>query len=297
MTRRLVSQAAATIVAFGLPAFSAELPSDHRPVISPDGETIVFMSTREDGDWELFSIGIDGSDLKRVTRNPGWDGYAVWAPDGRSFIFDREVDGARGAYKYDRESDAISPFLVMDGARVAVSGWSTRNNQVVMFIERDGKRDLYVADSDGSDLEQLTDTPDANEHEAHYSPDGERIAFAVSYEGGSAIDVMNLATKKVSRLVSSSQNVYGLDWSPDGNRIAFTDTPNDDPDGNAELYLLDLLTGQTHRLTNDENYDHMPVWLPDGSAILFTSYASGREEIYLLDLESSRVRTFPSGLE
>ena len=108
---------------------------------------------------------------------------------------------------------------------------------------------------------------------------------------------MDVATRQVSRYVSSSQYLYGLDWSPNGDRIAFTDTPNDEPDGNAELYVLDLENEEVVRLTRDENYDHMPVWLPSGTAIMFTSYASGREEIYTLDLESNVVTGFPSGLE
>ena len=54
-----------------------EPPSDHRPVISPDGNSVVFMSTREGGDWELFSVKLDGTRLKRLTHNIGWDGYAV----------------------------------------------------------------------------------------------------------------------------------------------------------------------------------------------------------------------------
>lgn len=282
---------------FSTLAIAEEHASDHRPVISPDGDTVVFMSTREGSDWELFSIRTDGTELDRLTRNSGWDGYAVWAPDGRSFIFDREANGLRGAYKYDLVTGAIDPFIVMDDARVAVSGWSPINGKVVMFIERDGKRDLYIADSDGSNLEQLTHTPDANEHDAHFSHDGDRLAFAVSFEGGSALDVMDMATRNVSRHVSSTQNLYGLDWNPDGTRIAFTDTPNDNPDGNAELYLLDLTVTEVQRLTVDDNYDHMPVWLPGRNEIMFSSYSSGREEIYILDLGDMNVRKFPSGLQ
>ncbi|MFQ5549563.1 MAG: hypothetical protein ACE5FV_14840 [Woeseia sp.] len=255
------------------------------------------MSTREGGDWELFSINIDGTGLERLTENTGWDGYAVWAPDGRSFVFDREADGSRGAYKYDLATGDISPFIVMDDARVAVSGWSESSGKLIMFIERGAKRDLYTADPDGSNLKQLTDTPDASEHDAHFSPDGSKLAFAVTFEGGSALEVMSLETGDVSRHVSSTQNLYGLDWSPDGTRIAFTDTPNDNPEANAELYVLDLSDAEVQRLTNDENYDHMPVWLPQGSGIMFSSYASGREEIYILDLEDREVRKFPSGLK
>jgi Tol biopolymer transport system component len=297
MTRPVPLLIFVIIVVFPLRIFANEPSSDHRPVISPDGSIIVFMSTREEGDWELFSISIDGTGLERLTNNVGWDGYAVWAPNSRSFIFDREVNGSRGAFTYDLETRAVSQFIVMDDAQASVSGWSPKNGKVVMFIERDGKRDLYIADSDGSHLEQLTDTPDENEHDAHYSHDGNRLAYAVKFEGGSALDVMDLTTGVVTRHVSSTQYLYGLDWSPDGTRIAFTDTPNDNPDGNAELYFFDLTDGEVVRLTNDEHYDHMPVWFPDGDTIIFSSYASGREEIYIFDLKEMKASKFPSGLQ
>ena len=69
MTIRALIQIPTIIVALSALAFAEEPASDHRPVISPDGSTVVFMSTREGGDWELFSIGIDGTGLERLTRN------------------------------------------------------------------------------------------------------------------------------------------------------------------------------------------------------------------------------------
>jgi len=297
MNGNLHRYALTTLVLLSLVAFANEPASDHRPVVSPDGRTIVFMSTREGGDWELYSIGVDGTGLERLTHHEGWDGYAVWAPDSSAFVFQRDVDERRGAYRYDVETGEIDALVVMQDADASLSGWSDAAGRVVMFVERDGKRDLYLANPDGSNLERLTATENANEHDAHFSPDGRRLAYAVSLDEGSALDVMELATGHVRRYVSSTERLYGLDWSPDGTRIVYTDTPNDKPDGNAELFLLDVSDGKVRQLTDNEDYDHMPVWLPGGKELMFSSYASGKEEIYVLGLDSGKVRRFPSGLE
>ena len=106
----------------------------------------------------------------------------------------------------------------------------------------------------------------------------------MSLEDGSALEVMELATGQVRRYVSSTGRLYGLDWSPDGTRIVYADTPKDKPDGNAELYLLDVADGRVRQLTDNDDYDHMPVRLPGGNEPMFSSYASGREEIYVLGL-------------
>lgn len=274
-----------------------EPASDHRPVFSPDGGEIVFMSTRAGGDWELFLINGDGSGLQRLTDNSGWDGYAVWAPGGGVFIFDRETDGVKAAWRYDFATGEATPLIAMENTWPAVNSWSPDGETIALFIEKDKKRDLFLADADGTNLRPLTATPDQNEHDAHFSSDGTKLAFAVVMEDGSALDVMDLVSGEIKRYVTSTEYLYGLDWSPDGSKIVYTDTPNDNPDGNAELYMLDLASGETIRLTENEDYDHMPVWLPDGSGVMFSSYRSGREEIYILDLETMETKPFPTGLK
>ncbi len=269
--------------------------SDHRPVFSPDGEKIVFMSDRFNQDWEMFLINSDVTNLVRLTEHAGWDGYAAFTPDGKLFTYDREEGEFKIPYVYNLETSETRPFIEMAGVWATVNDWHPDGSKVVMFIERDKKRDLYYADANGENLEQITETTDLNEHDAHFSPDGTKLAFAVVMESGSALDIMDLESGEIARLVTSTQYLYGLDWSPDGTKIAYTDTPNDNPDGNAEIYLFDLANGVSRQLTTNEDYDHMPVWLPDGSGIMFSSYRSGTEKIYILDLESGEVKDFPTG--
>lgn len=277
--------------------------SDHRPVFSPDGRNIVFMSSRNSKDWgngedwELYLIRKDGSALQRLTKHRGWDGYAVWARDGKSIIFDREEDGQKSPYRYDFNTGKTTPFIVKKGVWASVTDWSPDGKTVVLFIEQNKKRDLYFADADGTNLRQVTRTPDQNEHDAHFSPDGKKLAFAVTFEGGSAFDIMDLKSGTITRQASSTQYLYALSWSPDGMKIVFADTPNDKPDGNAELFVLDVKTGSLEQVTHNDDYDHMPVWLPDGSGIMFTSYRSGREEIYILNLKTGETKSFRTGLE
>jgi len=57
-----------------------------RPAVSPDGQTIAFMS-RRDGNWEIYRMQLDGSGLRRLTENAANDGLPVWSPDGRSIAF------------------------------------------------------------------------------------------------------------------------------------------------------------------------------------------------------------------
>ena len=54
--------------------------------VSPDGKTIIFTSTR-DGDLELYTMAIDGSNVRRITHRVGYDGGAFFSPDGKRLSF------------------------------------------------------------------------------------------------------------------------------------------------------------------------------------------------------------------
>jgi len=73
-------------------------------------------------------------------------------------------------------------------------------------------------------------------------------------------------------------------WSPDGTRLTF-DTTRDD---NAEIYVIDVDGSNPVNLTNDPASDAWPAWSPDGTRIAFTS---GRDEgggdIFVMDADGN----------
>ncbi|HMN30003.1 MAG TPA: SH3 domain-containing protein, partial [Caldilineaceae bacterium] len=56
--------------------------SDGQPAWGPDGKRIAYIS-KEDGNFEIYVIGSDGSNKVRLTSDPASDGLPVWSPDGR----------------------------------------------------------------------------------------------------------------------------------------------------------------------------------------------------------------------
>lgn len=54
--------------------------NDERPVWSPDGRYLAFVSDR-DGDRELYVMRADGSAPTRLTHTPGFDGLPLWVPE------------------------------------------------------------------------------------------------------------------------------------------------------------------------------------------------------------------------
>lgn len=60
--------------------------ADTSPSISPDGSQVAFMSQRE-GNWDIYVINIDGSNLRRITTDAADDGLPIWSPDGQAIAF------------------------------------------------------------------------------------------------------------------------------------------------------------------------------------------------------------------
>lgn len=70
---------------------------DNFPQWSPKGDRIAFVSNR-DGDFEIYTIKPDGTDLCRLTHSPGNDAHCTWSSDGGWLVF----SSARMGYKDER---------------------------------------------------------------------------------------------------------------------------------------------------------------------------------------------------
>jgi Tol biopolymer transport system component len=81
----------------------ANLPfGDYDPRISPDGSRIVFERLTGDssanGNYDLFAIGTDGSDLTRLTQTDYAQGLASWSHSGSRLAFIVAAIEGRGVY-------------------------------------------------------------------------------------------------------------------------------------------------------------------------------------------------------
>jgi WD40 repeat protein len=113
---------------------------------------------------------------------------------GWRLVFRSDRDGVEGLYRLDPnrgepeggEVDLVAPTPFADEA-VAVS---PDGDRFVFSALRDGNRDLFLIDADGSNEVRLTDDP-ADDRQPAWSPDGSRIAFASGRSGDWEIWVMD----------------------------------------------------------------------------------------------------------
>ena len=92
----------------------------------------------------------------------------------------------------------------------------SENGQLVFSSDRNGRYEIYVADTDGSNLNLLTDKLGEFSNFPAWSPDHKKIAFH-SYDGKSQeIYVINSDGSELTQITKNSIMTGAPDWSPDG---------------------------------------------------------------------------------
>lgn len=86
---------------------------DNVPFWSPLGDRILF-TRKFKGDWDIYTIRPDGSDLQQLTKTPGNDAHAVWTDDGKHVMW----SGARYGFKdeavlYDKNPQPYAALFIM----------------------------------------------------------------------------------------------------------------------------------------------------------------------------------------
>ena len=217
------------------------------PSLSPDGQTIYFVSKRSGG-FEIYSIRINGKDLQRLTRNIGSLYAPELSPDGERIVF---TNHGNGLWVMKPDGENAHPITFRDDIDPT---WSPDGSMIAFASSRNGNRQLYVMNATGSDLRQVTDLNNMGGRST-WSPDGTKLAFYRGPAGDHNIYIINVDGTGLVRLTDGGDNL-GPSWSPDGNWIAFTSFR----DGNNEIYVMHPDGTGVIRLTNSPVSDWQPRW-------------------------------------
>ena len=174
-----------------------------------------------------------------------------------------------------------SCMVTMDGNK-SVTAKFTSTAAIALHSSRDGNSEIYVMDTDGSNMVRLT-TNSTSDSDPNWSHDGSKIAFVAVRDGNSEIYVMNVDGSGPVNLTNNEAEDISPAWSPDGTKIAFVSTR----DSQQDIYVMDADGSNQTKLTNDAHLDDSPDWSPDGTKIVFTSQRDDDYEIYLVLADGS----------
>jgi TolB protein len=236
----------------------------------PDGKRVLYASTHLDGKacppspdyskgyvwklyagYEIFTARPDGSDVKRVTTNPGYDAEATIAPDGKTIVFTSLRDGDLDLYTMRADGSKvrrITKELGYDGGA---------------FFSRDGKRLVWRASRPKTD---------------------EDVAAYRKLLADSEIKPMNLEIfvgdadgKNARQVTKNGAANFGPYFFPDGRRIIFASNSADPKGRDFDLWVVNDDGSGLERITWNDTFDGFPMFSPDGKKLVFASNRNAKE--------------------
>jgi TolB protein len=228
---------------------------------------ILFVSNR-DGNDEIYSMKLDGSNILRLTTNNVPDGRAAWSANGQHIAYISGPAGARDIYVMNANGSGSRNLTNTPNADEDFPEWSPEGNRVIFSSNRDGNHEIYVTNLGGDNVKRLTFRPE-DDRWPTFSPDGRSISFQSNLGSPALTDVfvMNADGTGVTRLTEANAFDQMPAWSPDGMKIAFMSAR----DGNAEIYVMNKDGSNETRLTNSPGLDARPSWSWETGWIFFTS--------------------------
>jgi TolB protein len=226
---------------------------------------IVFSSDR-DGDFEIYSMNPDGSELTQLTFNDVADGYPGGSSDGLRIVFSSFRDGNWEIYAMNADGTGQTR-LTDNPADDEGGGWSPDGTKIVFSSDRDGKFEIYVMNADGTGQTRLTNNL-VNDLNPAWSPDGTKIAFDRGDANSAEIFVMNPDGTGETQLTFNYCQDVMPNWSPDGTKIAYR---CDGAGGWMEIFVMNADGSGQLNLTNHPDLASDPAWSPDGTQLIFAS--------------------------
>jgi Tol biopolymer transport system component len=212
-------------------------------------------------EYEIYTARPDGSDLKRLTFNDGYDAEATVSRDGKKIVFTSMRNGDVDIYVMDANGKNVKrltfeqgydggPFFSPDGKKIVYRAAHPQNEAERRDYEdliqnahlRPTRLAIFVMDADGSNKRQLTHNAGAN-FAPFFHPDGKRIIFASNMENprGRNFDLylINVDGTGLERVTYHPDFDSFPMFSSDGKKLVWASNRNQAKRGDTNIFLAD----------------------------------------------------------
>ncbi len=240
---------------------------------------------------ELYIVGMDGQDLRKVTNNRSYNLFPRWSPDGQWLAYTSYRTGAPGIYLRNVSTGAEKEVIRFGGAK-APGGFSPDGVWLYAGVSQAGNSDIYRVRVIGGASEKVAEGWGL-EVSPSPSPDGRRIAFVSDRGGSPQIYVKTVGVAGETRISSGTGYATSPSWSPSGDRIAYTARSGGRfvvmtvaPDGSGNREVASAPDGDCED----------PSFAPDGRSMVYTYTKRDYSALKIVSTDGRRQRTLISGL-
>jgi hypothetical protein len=218
-----------------------------------------------DETFDIFESDLNGKNIKRLTKERGYDAEGSYSPDGQWIAFASNRAG------YTEKLDADDKKL----------------------FEQDPSymMDIYIMKADGTQVKRLTNTK-GYDGGPFFSPDGKRIIWRRFAPNGATAEVytMNVDGSDQKQITHLGAMSWAPFFHPSGDYIIFASSLIGM--SNFELFIVDSAgTKDPVRVTFEDGFDGLSVFSPDGQQVAWSHRnEKGESQIYLAQWDDAKAR-------
>lgn len=250
------------------------------PDIEYSVKKIVFASDRS-GNLDIYSMGLDGSGLARLTDDPVNDNYPAVSPDGKKIAYTSDINGIWQIMVMDHDGNNKRQ-VTSNPWRSGYPAWSFDGRFIYFEGDIEGSWEIFRIDSDGSNMKQLTFNPGVND----WHPTGHPYQYKIIYESGPSgseeLYIMDHDGKNIERISDENMRMRVPAISIDGKTIVFSD--------NESLYLMDIDGKNIRKIVDGLAGSRHNHFSPDNKHISFSGSIDGRLEVFIVNPDGSGLR-------
>lgn len=301
MTKANKFKALAVVAAMALALCLLALVAAHPAQAAFPGKNgkIAFVSNRDVGAGEIYTIGPSGGAATRITFPTGGSATPAYSPDGSKIAFMKGnhifVMNANGMKSDGTGATQITP----PGTINKEPTWSPDGTKIA-YVVQEADYEIYIINADGTGSPQrLTDNSYPDTQPA-WSPLGDQIAFVSAHTGlhepirDSNLNIYimdaNPATNDVAASLTPNTTtpVYqGHDedpsWSPDGQWIAYSNGMS-----GVDIWKVRPNGADKAPIAAGDDEKSDPAWSPDGTKIAYAGATSGTDrDIWVMNADGS----------
>jgi Tol biopolymer transport system component len=223
---------------------------------------IVFVSDR-DGNPEIYSMLSDGSNVKRLTSDPGKDVSPCWSPDGKQIAWASNRSGNWDIWIMNE--DGSGPInLTDDKEHQDTNPMWAKSDGSIAFV---ANRHFYTIQANGNNLYERTGLLLSMDCQPSVSPLA--LRFCLRDGSGHMLIQEGWEVHNVLPLGYGTNNVpaqiYHPSWSSDAADIIF-----DSGGATSKIFTVDV-QDKTCDSVSFDGYGYEPVFGPGDTTIIFTS--------------------------
>lgn len=243
-----------------------------------EGSLIIFESNR-DGNWQIYSMDINGNHQKRLFNSKADDRRPTWHPSKNIILFESDRSGKNNIYSYSLSTRKMLRIPIPLKGNKSFAQFAPNGTELVFNYKiNDNNFNIYMISTKGKRLKTLIKNGNKNLY-PHFSPRGDAIVYFSRKHTKNVDDEIyayNIILKEEARLTNLPQHDFSPNWSHNGRRIAYVSSiKNSSP----EIFLMNKDGKSKLQITYNNQGSILPSWSPKDINLLITGFRNGSYQI------------------